>query len=200
MLHSFLCRFAAVFVLGAGVVSCDKPAPEKPLPAANASSTPLAVTPSAAGSSEKTPAPAPLPSASAAAENGSDSVLVGTWEGRYDAKKGEVVMPARVEDKVRSKDDGKTALGPGTITITINKDLELSGSSEGALGRAKLRGKVEGDEVRSAFDPVDVLDKGGMYGIVSGKRKDDRIEAKIRVASGDATVVREADIVLKKKP
>jgi len=201
MPHSYLARFALVGALGAAVVSCDKPAPEKTpgSVAANASSAPLDVSATAPSSSEKTAAPTPSPSASAAAEIAPDSVLVGTWEGRYDAKKGEVGMPPRVEDKVRAKDDGKTAIGVGTVAITIGKDLELQGTAEGALGSAKLRGKVDGDDVRAAFDPVDVQDKRGMYGIFEGKRKDDRIEARIRVTSGDVTVVREANIVLRRK-
>ena len=193
-------RFAVVVAVGAAVVSCDKPATEKPGSATtNVSSQPLGVSTAAPSSSEKTASPSPAPSASAAAEIAADSVLIGTWEARYDAKKGEVGMPPRVEDKARAKDDGKIAIGAGTITIIVRKDLELEGTSEGALGSAKLRGKVEGDDVRAAFDPVDVQDKHGMFGIVSGKRKGDQIEARIRVASGDALVVREADIVLRRK-
>ena len=45
-------------------------------------------------------------------------------------------MPARVEDKVRSKDDGKMAIGAGTVTLTVRKELDVDGSSEGALGSA----------------------------------------------------------------
>ena len=199
---SFIARFSVVVAVGAAVVSCDKPVSEKSGGAitTNVSSAPLGTPSLAPSSSGKTAIPAPASSTSAAAEVAFDSVLIGTWEARYDAKKGEVSMPPRVEDKARSKDDGKMAIGAGTITITIRKDLELEGTSEGALGTAKLRGKVEGDDVRAAFDPVDVQDKHGMFGIVSGKRKDDRIEAVIRVASGDALVVREADIVLRRKP
>ncbi len=202
MPKSHIARFAMVLAACAGVVSCDKPAPEKSAGAiaANASSQPLGGQSSAPSSSEKTASPSPTPSASAAAEIAVDSVLVGTWEGKYDAKKGEVGMPPRVEDKARAKDDGKIATGAGTVTIIIGKDLELAGTSEGALGTAKLRGKVDGDDVRAAFDPVDVQDKHGMFGIVSGKRKDDQIEAVIRVASGDALVVRESNIVLRRKP
>jgi hypothetical protein len=194
-------RFAVVLAAGAAVVSCDKPAPDKSgVPSAvNASSQPLGGSSSAPSSSEKTASPVPAPSGSASAEIAADSVLVGTWEGRYDAKKGEVGMPPRVEDKARAKDDAKMAIGAGSISITIRKDLELEGTSEGALGTAKLRGKVDGDDVRAAFDPVDVQDKHGMFGIVSGKRKGDQIEAVIRVASGDALVVRESEIVLRRK-
>jgi hypothetical protein len=201
MFNTYLARFAAVLVFGVGVVSCDKPAPEKTgSTLANASSQPLGPSSAAPGSSEKTPAPTPAPSASAAEKPTGDAALVGTWEGRYDAKKGDVGMPPRVEDKVRSKDDGKTAIGTGTVVITIRENMELDGTSEGALGNAKIHGKVDGDELRAAFDPVDVQDKHSMYGVVSGKRKDDRIEVRIRVASGDVTIVREADIVLKRKP
>lgn len=198
MPKSLIARFAVVLTVGAAVVSCDKPAPEKSADpvATNASAQPRG----GSSSSEKTAPPDPAPSAAASAEIATDSVLVGTWEGKYDAKKGVVGMPARVEDKARAKDDGKIAIGAGTISITVRKDLELEGTSEGALGSAKLRGKVDGDEVRAAFDPVDVQDKQGMFGIVSGKRKDDQIEAVIRVASGDALVVRESNIVLRRKP
>lgn len=194
-------RFAALVAFGFALSSCDKPTPQKTDSATtNASPAPLASPSSTTSASGKTPAPTPAPSASAAEKPLGDSAFVGTWEGRYNAKKGDVGMPPRVEDKVRSKDDGKMAIGAGTLVITIRDTMELEGTSEGALGNAKLRGKVEGDDVRAAFDPVDVQDKHGMYGMVSGKRKDDRIELLIRVASGDATVVREAEVVLKRKP
>ena len=205
MFNSYLARYAVVISCGAAVVSCDKPASDNTSTHAgaavtNASSQPLGAASSAPSSSGKTIAEAPAPSASAAAEKPVDSLLVGTWEGRYDAKKGEVGMPARVEDKVRSKDDGKMAIGAGTVTLTVRKELDVDGSSDGALGSAKIRGRVEGDDIRCSFDPVDVQDKRGMYGIISGKRNDSRIEAVIRVASGDATVVRESKIVLERKP
>ncbi len=201
MFNSYLARYAVVISCGAAVVSCDKPASDNaPSPTTNASSQPMNVASSASSSSEKTGAQAPAPSASVAAEKPVESVLVGTWEGRYDAKKGDVGMPPRVEDKVRNKDDGKMAIGAGTVTLTVRQDLEVNGSSEGALGKATIRGRVEGDEIRGSFDPVDVQDKQGMFGIISGKRNDSRIEAVIRVASGDATVVRESKIVLERKP
>ncbi|MDI1448972.1 hypothetical protein [Polyangium sp. 6x1] len=143
-------------------------------------------------------AAAPSPSASAALP-AEPPGLVGTWEGRYDAKKGEVEMPPKVKDKVRTKDDGKAAIGPGTLSLTIGPDGELKGKTSGALGAAGLSGKVEGDEVRASFFPEDALSKEAMFGIVQGKRKDDKIVGRIRVANGDASVVREAEIELKKK-
>lgn len=194
----FARQLATLVTCGALVIACDKPAPDNSA-APHSSAQPLPVSSVTPSSSEKTPAASAAPSASAAADNAADSVFVGTWEGRYDAKKGDVGMPPRVDDKVRNKDDGKTAIGAGTVTITITKSLELEGSSEGVLGASKIRGKVDEEEIRGSFDPVDVLDKHGMYGIISGKRNGDKIEARIRVANGDATVVREAEVVLKKK-
>ncbi len=197
MPHQTFARFAWLLAVCAFGASCDKPSSEKNAPAA--ATTQSAPVPSS-GSSEKTAAASAAPSAFAAPEIPVDATLVGTWEGSYDAKKGEVEMPSRVKDKVRSKDDGKMAIGAGTIKLVINKDNELEGTAEGALGASSVRGKVEGDEVRAQFFPTNPLDKQAMFGIVSGKRKDDRIDARIRVANGDASVVREADIVLRKKP
>ncbi len=49
----------------------------------------------------------------------------GTWEGRYDAKKGSVVLPPKVKDAARQKDDGKQVTGAGTVTPTIEASGEL---------------------------------------------------------------------------
>jgi len=178
-------------VASLSLVACEKSGNEGGAPPAP-SAAPAPVP------SGKTAEVAPTASATAAAPVEPPG-LAGTWEGRYDAKKGEVEMPPKFKDKVRSKDDGKMALGPGTLSITIGPDGELKGKTEGALGAAALSGKVEGDDVRATFFPEDALAKDAMFGIVQGKRKDDKIVARIRVASGDASVVREAEIELKKK-
>jgi len=194
MPHRTLAKIAVPFVL---IVSgCDKPTVDKSIPSPQAEQSHSTPSPSA---SEKPAAASAAPTASAAPENASDKALVGAWEGRYDAKKASVEMPPRVQDKVRSKDDGKMAIGAGNISITINESLEVQGKTDGALGAASLRGKVEKDELRLQFFPTDPLDKHAMFGMVSGVRKDDRIDARIRVASGDVTVVREADVVLRRK-
>ncbi len=185
---------ALALIVCLSLVACEKGGTEgsAPSPSPAASSA----TPTAAVPSGKTPDVAP--SASAAVPVAPPG-LMGTWEGRYDAKRGDVEMPPKVKDKVRAKDNGKAAIGPGTISITIGPDLELKGKTEGALGAAALSGKVEEDEVRATFFPDDALAKGAMFGIVQGKRKDDKIVGRIRVASGDASVVREAEIELKRK-
>jgi hypothetical protein len=189
-------RWLAPVVTVLCLASCEKsgPANENPAPSAAPTSSAPATNP---GPSGKTPAPPP--SASAAEAPAETNGLAGTWEGTYEAKLGYVEMPPKVKDKVRAKDDGKAAIGPGKISITIGPDGELGGKTEGALGAATLKGKVEGDAVSGMFTPDDGLAKGAMFGIVQGKHKEGRIEGRIRVASGDAAVVREAEINLKKK-
>jgi len=155
----------------------------------------LAPTASAAVPEGKTTA-APSESAAPAA---AASSLAGTWEGKYQAKRGEVEMPPKVTDKVRKADDGKTAIGAGTLSFTVEANGDVRGKNEGALGAAMLSGKTEGEDVRCMFVPDDPLAKNAMFGIFSGKREGERIVGKIRVASGDAVVVREADVELKKK-
>ncbi len=178
--------------------SCDKSSPKNDAPPPSATppgtATP-APTASAAVPEGKTTA---APSESAAPAAGAAN-LAGTWEAKYQAKRGDVEMPPKVTDKVRKADDGKTAVGAGTLTLTVEANGDVKGKNEGALGVATLSGKTEGDDVRCQFFPDDPLAKNAMFGIFSGKRDGDRIVGKIRVASGDAAVVREADVELQKK-
>ncbi|MRG94517.1 hypothetical protein [Polyangium spumosum] len=189
---------ALSLVVSLSLVACEKSGGEGGAPPASSASPGAAASAVPPGKTADVAPSAAAPSASALAP-AEPPGLVGTWEGRYDAKKGEVEMPPKVKDKVRTKDDGKASVGPGTLTITIGTDGELKGKTEGALGAAGLSGKVEGDDVRATFFPEDALSKNAMFGIVQGKRKDDKIVGRIRVASGDASVVREAEIELKKK-
>ncbi|WP_437723244.1 hypothetical protein [Sorangium sp. So ce861] len=123
----------------------------------------------------------------------------GTWEGGYDAKKGSVVMPAKVKDAVRQKDDGKQATGPGTVTLTIEPNGELKGTAKGALGDATLVGKVEDGMVRASVFPEDPRAPSAMTGILVGELKENLIAGRIRVTGPDAMLVRESPVELKKK-
>jgi hypothetical protein len=125
--------------------------------------------------------------------------LVGTWEGSYNAKKGSVELPAKVKDKTRSRDDGVTAVGPGTVSLTITPEGELSGKLSGALGAATLRGTVEGDMVRASVFPDEPAAPSAMTGVLVGMRKEGAIRGEIRVAGPDASIVRESPIELKRK-
>jgi len=199
MLSRKTLRHAALSLIAAlSLVACEKGGGEGgPPPPAPATSSDVAPGPAAVPSG-KTSAEPPAASASAAVESAPEG-LVGTWGGKYEAKKGAVEMPPKVKDKVREKDDGKMAIGPGKLTITIGEGGELKGKTEGALGAATLSGKVEGEDVRATFFPDDALSKQAMFGIVQAKRKDDTIVGRIRVASGDAAIVREAEIELRRE-
>jgi hypothetical protein len=125
--------------------------------------------------------------------------LKGTWEGTYDAKKGTVELPANVKDKVRHKDDGKVAVGPGTLVVIVSDSGEVKGQLEGALGKATLSGKAEGNMVRASVFPDDPTAADAMTGIFVAVLKDRALRGEIRVAGPDATIVRESPVELKKK-
>jgi hypothetical protein len=160
----------------------DEAPPPPPPPTAR--SAPAASIPSAV--------PTDVPAAAA------DS-LTGTWEGSYDAKKGTVGLPANVKDKTWSKDDGKIAVGPGTITVTITPSGDLTGKGKGALGASTLSGHVDGNVLRASVLPDDPLANAAMTGVLVGLLKEGELVGEIRVAGPDAAIVRESSIALKRK-
>lgn len=182
----------------ATLTACENKQNDNAPPTTNPTTTTPAPVASASASG-KTETPEPKASASAEATSETPKSLVGTWEGTYEAKKGSVEMPPKVKDKVRDKDDGKAAAGKGTITLTISKDGELKGKTEGALGTATLTGKTEANEIRASLFPDDATAKQAMFGIVTAKLEDNHIKGIIRVANGDASIVREAPINLEQK-
>jgi len=108
-----------------------------------------------------------------------------------------------VKDKAHTSDDGKALTGPGKVTIEISSEGELNGKSEGALGPALLRGKVdlEGELIGAQWYPEDPRSPTAMTGVLTGHLKDGKISGIIRVAGPDAVVVREATLELApKKP
>jgi hypothetical protein len=139
------------------------------------------------------------PSGSQSAAQAGAGSPVGTWEGSYNAKKGTVELPSKVKDKARGRDDSSAAVGPGTVTLTISPDGELSGKATGALGDATLRGKAEGEMVRASVFPDNPALPHAMTGVLVGMLKEGVIRGEIRVAGPDATIVRESAIELKRK-
>jgi len=137
---------------------------------------------------------------STASETGlSMDALAGTWEGAYDAKKGRLSMPTGVRDEARAADDGKIVVGPGLVRITISSDGTVSGKSQGVLGMASVRGKIDGKMLRASFIPDDLTAPHAMTGVLIGPIKDGVIQAELRVAGPDAILVRQANFEIKKK-
>ncbi|MGK3984703.1 hypothetical protein WME99_16780 [Sorangium sp. So ce136] len=169
----------------------EQPAPPPPQPSA-----------AAAGSAASSAAADPAAAAGEPADAGAPQATPawqGTWEGRYDAKKGSVVLPPKVKDAARQKDDGKQATGAGTVTLTIEASGELKGTAKGALGDATLVGKVEDGMVRASVFPEDPRAPNAMTGILVGKLKENVIHGELRVTGPDALLVRESPVELKKK-
>jgi hypothetical protein len=187
-------RRSAVLLAAALLGACGRDAPDKPpqdpppRPAA-ASASPA---PSAA------PAPPPTVSAGVAAP-GLDAIA-GAWEAPYDAKKGTLELAPKVKGKEVGADDGKTAVGAGKIEITIAPNGDVRGKGSGALGASTLTGRAEGGMLRATLFPDDLRAKNAMTGVLIGVIKGDAIHAEIHVAGPDGTMVREAQIELKKKP
>lgn len=185
-------RLGLLAVAVVALIGCDDgPAPPHDLPL-----------PGDSAAAPTAPAPSASEAASAAnsgAAGPSPESLAGSWEGGYDAKKGRIDMPSGVPDPARTADDGKTAAGAGTVKITIAPDGDVTGTSQGALGAASVRGKIDGKMLRASFVPVDPLAKQAMTGVLVGIIKGDTITAELRVAGPDAVLVRQSNVELKKK-
>jgi hypothetical protein len=177
-----------LLVVGSAV-ACDstpkRSAPAEPTDPAPASSSVPTGTASSAAPSAAAPGDAPD--------------VEGAWEGRYESKKGSVLVPAGVKDKTWVKDDGKTAIGSGTISLSISSKGEVTGKGKGALGRQMVSGKVDGSMIRASLMPEDPTAADAMTGVLVGAVKEGVIHGEIKVAGPDATVVREAPIELKRK-
>ncbi|AUX26592.1 uncharacterized protein SOCEGT47_071620 [Sorangium cellulosum] len=109
------------------------------------------------------------------------------------------MLPPKVKDVVRKKDDGKLATGKGTVTLTIEPSGELKGKAKGALGDASLVGKTEDGMVRASVFPDDPRAPNAMTGILVGKLKGEVIEGELRVTGPDAMLVRESPVTLRKR-
>ncbi len=137
------------------------PPPLPPRPTA-ADSTAASAAPAAGGSA--------APAGSTAAPAAGDASLAGTWEGSYDAKKGAVVLPDRVKDKTRGSDDGKLASGPGKVELTILPTGEVRGKATGALGEARLTGRLDSGSayLSVSWYPEDATKPNAMTGVLLG--------------------------------
>jgi hypothetical protein len=181
-------RLPSVLLSIACIGACDAPADR-----ADAAS--VSRPPDATALPETSATLKPLASGSPARD---PDTLTGTWEGRYEAKRAKVELPGKLKDRVRAKDDGKAGIGAGTITLTIAQTHEVLGKVKGALGDATVIGELDGEMLRAAISPDDPNAEGAMTGVFEGTFKEGRIHVSIRAGSPDATIVREAKLVMEK--
>jgi hypothetical protein len=123
--------------------------------------------------------------------------LAGTWEGRYDSKKGSVALPSKV--KAIEADDGKIAVGKGSIELAILANGDVRGKMLGALGAAAIGGKVDGAVIRAVVQPDDPSAANAMTGIFVGERRGEAIACELHVAGPDGTMIRESTVELTRK-
>jgi hypothetical protein len=189
-------RLRSLCVAALVLAACNHDAPDRPTK--DPPPRPPALSASDSASPGSAPAPPP-PASASAADPGGAPAIAGAWEGAYDAKKGTVDLPAKVKDKGLAGDDGKAASGPGKIEITILPGGDVRGKGSGALGASTLTGRAEGGMLRATLMPDDPRAPNAMTGVLIGMVKGDAIHAEIHVAGPDGTVVREAQLDLKKK-
>lgn len=171
------------------IAACDAPPAQTSAPAPSASAKVAASAPQVASA-------APTASALAAPAD----PFAGTWEGRFEAKKGSVTLPPKVKDKALAADDGKAAVGEGKIELTIGPRGEVRGRASGALGACTLSGKAEEGALRVRLEPEDPRADGAMSGVLMATLEGEVIKGEIQAAGPDATRVRTATVELKKKP
>ena len=140
-----------------------------------------------AGSAAAAPASAPMAKAK--------PWFAGGFSGNYEAK----LVPVQITaGAVREwgKDDGKASSGPGKLTLNIDDDGLVDGTSEGALGASHASGKVDEDTLRVQLAPNDDT---GLHGVLVATRDGDGFKGTIDASTGDSLRVRQASIELKKQ-
>ncbi len=188
-----LVAVASIATLAACESGPERPGGEPPPRGARAS-----LSASASAAASPGPGSAALPPASASAAGA--AALAGAWEGSYLAAKGSLSLPDKPDNKAQAADDGKLAIGPGTLELTVLPNGELRGKSKGALGALVLSGRVDEGMVRAQVAPADPYINQPMSGVFVGVARDGAIKGELRVAGPDATVIREAPVTLSKKP
>ncbi len=136
---------------------------------------------------------------SGSGDDAGTSDLAGVWEGSYEAKKATIGLPPKVKGDALGTDDGKTAIGAGTVELAISGSGDVTGKVAGALGAGEISGKVDGGMLRASLRPDDPRAPKAMTGVLIGLPKGELIACDLHVAGPDGTTIREATVVLKRK-
>ncbi|HEY1534307.1 MAG TPA: hypothetical protein VGF76_09820, partial [Polyangiaceae bacterium] len=119
----------------------------------------------------------------------------GGFSGNYEAKLAPVEVTVGAVREWKS-DDGKLSSGPGKLTLQVDDEGMVDGSSEGALGQDHASGKVEDDTLRVLLAPTD---PSGLRGVLVATRDGDGFKGSIQASSSDSLRVRSATVELKKQ-
>lgn len=118
----------------------------------------------------------------------------GVWAGTFKAERAEVTVPEGVPYDSWKEDPGG-AEGEGRLELIVSGDGVVSGKATGALGALLAAGMIEDGRLSAGLSPEEA---DGMSGVLSGSVSNGVLAASLRVASGDASVVRKATIELER--
>ncbi len=149
------------------------------------------------------PSPTPDSSADAGAGTGAKPTRGGsasTFAGKYTLTAGTLYIPTDKDwASVKFKNDDKTMLGDGEISIAIDAAGRASGSTEtGPLGAAVLDGRSEGGILTGTIRRKYPTDNG-LTGTLVAKVEADSLVGTMKLAEGNAAVLRAATLTAARK-
>jgi hypothetical protein len=145
--------------------------------------------PTAVASASASAAPAPSASAAPVAR----AWYIGTWSGTYEARLHKLDLPTKQGGLPEWKlDDGQRATGSGTLSVVARDDGAASGSAEGPLGEADLRGAFGEDLLTLRFSPKEGGD--AFAGVVIARRDGERLVGTLQASTPDGHVAREGTV------
>lgn len=135
----------------------------------------------------------------ASVEREAEPWFAGSWSASFESKaksidvESERAAPAQWQQDARQE----SALGPGTITLVVDKGGGATATVRGALGNLTGVGLVEDGHLTVQLHPAG--DGPGFRGVLRTTSQDDRaFVGEIRASSADSLSVRQADVRLSK--
>jgi hypothetical protein len=183
----------ALVVVALAASACSKPSSEQGSAASSASVSSAVARPGASASAG---------SATAASPAGAAAVFAGS----YLAKQGAVDSPTK--EKTWTEDTGSDAVGKGSIELSVDgppgdakgPPRKVVGQAKGPLGPMSITGTFDGKEVRANMAPTEGNAPGAMTGFMTLTADGPAsLKGTLRVASGNARIVREATVELARK-
>jgi hypothetical protein len=122
------------------------------------------------------------------------------------AKQGAVDSPTK--EKTWTDDTGTESVGKGSIELTVDAPTadpkgpprKVVGEAKGPLGPLSITGTFDGKEVRANMAPTQTNAPGAMTGFMTLTADGPAsLKGTLRVASGNARIVREATVELARK-
>ncbi len=152
------------------------------------------------GMAEAGAGPSPLPSTTASTTAGATKSGASSFKGKYTVSAGTMYVPeAKDWAAVKWKNDDTKLLGDGELSLAVDAEGRVTGSSEGGpLGAALIEGKSDGHTLAATVrrkDPTDDGLTGTLLATVTG----DKVDGTMKLSEFTAAVVRTATFSAAKK-